>query len=188
MTTEQIIILAFLAAAFLAGWAVRSLVELARRRDVGPAAAELPSSSGDGAVDANGARGVETNGDRRAHADVRDQVRRAIRAYHGAIVHSLPNGDESIAGARDLERLAGALVALSRAVGQSAEELRGNESLRARLERLAGELRTLGDEVMVHARGAELPPSVLDRLEQHLISAASTTFAASGRGAVLVGR
>jgi hypothetical protein len=184
MTTEQFIILAFLAAAFVAGWVVRSLVGMARN---GAATRRGEAAAAAAAAAHRVAHPAQLDARRAApppHPDARDEVSRAIRAYHAAVISSPPGGGKT--GARNLVTLAGALAALSRAVGEAADEAGGQESLHGRLVQLTDELRTLSDEVMVHSRELELPPSILDRLEQHLITAASTIFAPGSARATAV--
>jgi hypothetical protein len=164
VTTEQAIILAFLAAAFVAGWAARAIVGAVRRPEASPAKAEPK------AVVESPLRGGP------AH-ESRHELERAIRAYHAAVVRSRPIGKHDRSDESTLESLAGALVALSRAVDHESRELAARHPLTERLQNTGLELRRLADDVMRHSREQELPAGVFDQLEQNLISAASMIFA-----------
>ena len=177
MTTEQAIILAFLAAAFVAGWIARALVG-AVRREAGPAGREpeaiVPAPRSEEAVHSPPPESaVPFPIPRGAVLESRHELARAIRAYHAAVVRTLRNGKYEGSGESTLEALAGALVALSRAVDHASAEMEGAHPLTERLQSTGVELRRLADDVMRHSREREVPAGVLDQLEQHLISAAS---------------
>jgi hypothetical protein len=240
LTTEQIIILGFLALAFFAGWVARALVGSARdetrewqekARAAKAAGEEAPPYQareyltqdtfyGLHHAHRGGERGIAVSGgERRAAASrgergapaggversasaaaaaattpaagvepvpvpaarsfavavhqSRDELGRAIRAYHAAVVRTLRNGSDRDSGQGTLEALSGALVALSRAVEHESRALEAEHPLTERLQRTGVELRRLADDVMRHSRGPELPAGIFDQLEQHLISAAS---------------
>jgi hypothetical protein len=185
LTTEQIIILGFLALAFLAGWVARALVGGARqgagREPVAVAGAPEPipamvasEPEPDPAVAAGAPEPVEAApAFEVAVHQSRDELGRAIRAYHAAVVRTLRNGSGRDSGQESLEVLSGALVALSRAVDHESRVLEVEHPLTERLQRTGVELRRLADDVMRHSRERELPAGVFDQLEQHLISAAS---------------
>ena len=178
MTTEQLIILGFLACAFLAGWVARALVgavrhtaagaspplESAEAAPVRPARAAAPTRAMSRPREWN-LRGAVNEG--------RDELGRAVRAYHAAVVRTLGNRNELPSDTNTLETLATALVALSRAVDHASSELDSTHPLTGRLRGTGVELRRLADDVMRHSREREVPAGVLDQLEQHLISAAS---------------
>jgi hypothetical protein len=196
VTTEQLIILGFLAAAFVAGWIAHALVGTARARTGSPGglppmspgpAFRLPNVGFEerlrvdrrdalrsAAIDAPPARGFEG-----ATRDSREELARANRAYHAAVVGSLRDEDGR-SGQAVFEVLATALAALSGAVDHASGELDPFDPVAGKLRGTAADLRRLADDVMRHARERELPTPILDRLEQHLISAASVIFA-SGR-------
>jgi hypothetical protein len=172
LTTEQIIILGFLALAFLAGWVARALVGGARHgRGYEPVTVANEPESVQVASEpepAPAAKSFEV-----AVHQSRDELGRAIRAYHSAVVRTLRNGSGRDSGQESLEVLSGALVALSRAVDHESRVLEAEHPLTERLQRTGVELRRLADDVMRHSREQELPAGVFDQLEQHLISAAS---------------
>jgi len=167
VTTEQLIILGFLALAFLAGWIARALVgrvvsRLSQKEPV-PVPAPTP------------ARGSPIPARREIKAAVRlsrDELTRAVRAYHAAVVRTFRNGADGQSGQSSLEALSVALVSLARAVDHEARTLGPEQELTARLQSTGSELRRLADDVMQHSQ-RELPAGVFDQLEQHLISAAS---------------
>jgi hypothetical protein len=196
VTTEQVVILGFLALAFLAGWIARALIGGGRaarseasaregRVERGQAAGSEPAGGigrAGGLGPAGGsepARTVEpapasvTQRFPGAVHDSRDELARAIRAYHAAVVGTLGNGSDHASGQSTLEALAAALVALSRAVDHASGELEAAHPLTGRLQSTGVELLRLADDVMRHSRERELPAGVFDQLEQHLISAAS---------------
>ena len=165
MTTEQLIILGFLALAFLAGWIARALVGrvVSRLSQKEPMPAPTP------------ARGSPIPARREIKAAVRlsrDELTRAVRAYHAAVVRTFRNGADGQSGQSSLEALSVALVSLARAVDHEARALGPEQELTARLQSTGSELRRLADDVMQHSQ-RELPAGVFDQLEQHLISAAS---------------
>jgi hypothetical protein len=165
VTTEQLIILALFAAAFLAGWIARALIGGGSRAGASPRMAK--------GEPARGSVGQRFEG---AVHESRHELARATHAYHAAVVRSLRNGKESGSSESSLEALAGALVALSRAVDHASTELEAQHPLSEKLQSTGLELRRLADDVMRHSRERELPTGVFDQLEQHLISAASIIF------------
>jgi hypothetical protein len=223
LTTEQLIILGFLALAFFAGWVARALVGGARHArgrepmavanepeplpvgatsepEPSPVATSEPepvtvvstgpepikaSSDPERVQVASGPRPVPATAASEpepvpaaqsfevAVHQSRDELGRAIRAYHSAVVRTLRNGSGRDSGQESLEVLSGALVALSRAVDHESRTLKAENPLTGRLQRTGGELRRLADDVLRHSRERELPAGVFDQLEQHLISAAS---------------
>jgi hypothetical protein len=171
VTTEQLIILGFLALAFLAGWIARALVgrvvsRLSQKEPVPvPVPAPAPAP----------ARGSPIPAKREIKAAVRlsrDELTRAVRAYHAAVVRTFRNGADGQSGQSSLEALSVALVSLAGAVDHEARALGPEQELTARLQSTGSELRRLADDVMQHSQ-RELPAGVFDQLEQHLISAAS---------------
>jgi hypothetical protein len=173
LTTEQIIILGFLALAFLAGWVARALVG-GVRQGRGREPALVASEPEPAPVVASGPEPIPAaQSFEVAVHQSRDELGRAIRAYHSAVVRTLRNGSGRDSGQESLEALSGALVALSRAVDHESRALDAEHPLTARLQRTGMELRRLADDVMRHSRERELPAGVFDQLEQHLISAAS---------------
>jgi hypothetical protein len=102
----------------------------------------------------------------------RDELARAVRAYHAAVVRTFRNGADQQSGQSSLEALSIALVSLARAVDHEARALGPEQELTAKLQSTGSELRRLADDVMQHSQ-RELPAGVFDQLEQHLISAAS---------------
>jgi hypothetical protein len=179
MTTEQAIILGFFAAAFLAGWIAHAVVGRARRprKAIGPV--------DEGPVAPLPAQGLEhpAHGDRddlassppryeQAVHGSRDELARATRAYHAAVVGSL-EGDGRAPDRTALEALAGSLLALARSVDHASQELDAQHPLKSKLHRMGDDLRRLADDVTRHSREREIPTPVFDRLEQHLIAAAS---------------
>jgi hypothetical protein len=208
VTTEQIIILGFLALAFLAGWVARAVVgmrerggERDRARDAETGEAGPAGVGGQADVvepaevggSANVAVPAPTVPARPAIAPAahavaqpfegtgrsRDELERAVRAYHAAVVRTFSNGSDGDSGATTLEALSAALVALSRAVDHEARKLEARHPLTERLQRTGFELHRLADDVMRHSADQELPAGVFDRLEQNLISAASMILAPS---------
>jgi len=162
MTTEQGIILGFLAAAFLAGWIAHAVVVWARRPHHAIA------------VPVDGGPAPPSTAQRFEHAvhGSRDELARATRAYHAAVVGSLE--DKGQAHDRSVfESLAGSLLALARSVDHASRELDAHDPLNAKLRRMGDDLRRLADDVTRHSREQEIPTPVFDRLEQNLISAAS---------------
>jgi hypothetical protein len=197
VTTEQLIILGFLALAFLAGWIARALVgrvvsRLSQKEVTGE---EVVAGTANG-TQTRGPNGTQTRAPAAAaplptardfKATVRlgrdeiaaavrlsrDELARAVRAYHAAVVRTLRNGADRQSGQSSLEALSIALVSLARAVDHESRALGPEQALSARLQTTGVELRRLADDVMRHSRQQELPAGVFDQLEQHLISAAS---------------
>jgi hypothetical protein len=189
VTTEQLIILGFLALAFLAGWIARALVgrvvsRLSQRASGGDeAVARAGAAAGAVGEVVAGAMNVTLEpapSQRTAARDFkaavrlsRDELARAVRAYHAAVVRTFRNGADGQSGQNSLEALSVALVSLARAVDHEARALGAGEELTARLQNTGVELRRLADDVMRHSRQQDVPAGVFDRLEQHLISTAS---------------
>jgi MoxR-like ATPase len=166
VTTEQLIILGFLALAFLAGWIARALVgrvvnRLSPKGPVPAPASERSEIAPPAARDFKAAVRLS-----------RDELAHAVRAYHAAVVRTFRNGADGQSGQSSLEALSVALVSLARAVDHEARALGPEQELTARLQSTGSELRRLADDVMQHSQ-RELPAGVFDQLEQHLISAAS---------------
>jgi hypothetical protein len=155
-TREQVIILGFIAGAFVAGWLTRALTELRTRPARDAPDRSPPPSARLG----------------RAVGDSRRELERAIRAYHAAVSSTLENGGTGAPGESKLENLARALAAFATAVDRASAELGEDEPLAARLRASALELHELSLDLLLHPRGEELP-IVFDELEQNLISAAS---------------
>ena len=181
MTTEQGIILGFLAAAFLAGWIAHAAVVWARRpreqvSTVPPTVHEPPPTVEEASptVDEAPLRASPPRFEHAVHGS-RDELARATRAYHAAVVGSL-EGNGRAADKTALEALAGSLLALARSVDHASKELDKQHPLRSKLHRMGDDLRRLADDVTRHSREAGIPTPVFDRLEQHLISAASMIF------------
>jgi MoxR-like ATPase len=166
LTTEQLIILGFLALAFLAGWIARALVGrvVNRLSPKGPVPAPASERSEIAPPDARDFKAAVRLS--------RDELARAVRAYHAAVVRTFRNGADGQSGQSSLEALSVALVSLARAVDHEARALGPEQELTARLQSTGSELRRLADDVMQHSQ-RELPAGVFDQLEQHLISAAS---------------
>jgi hypothetical protein len=168
VTTEQAIILALLAAAFVAGWLTHAVTEARTREETKPRPKtphlrpEARVSLADGAV-------------RRS----RQELDRAVLAYQSAVVASVQNGNGGGSSKMSFERLAGALVGLVAALDRAAEELRTHHPLAEQLREAGLELKRLANAVRLHARDRELPTGICDQLEQHLLSAASSIFASS---------
>jgi hypothetical protein len=169
VTTEQLIILGFLALAFLAGWIARALVgrvvnRLSPKGPVPAPASERSEIAPPAARDFKAAVRLS-----------RDELAHAVRAYHAAVVRTFRNGADGQSGQSSLEALSVALVSLARAVDHEARALgseQAEQELTARLQSTGSELRRLADDVMQHSQ-RELPAGVFDQLEQQLISAAS---------------
>jgi hypothetical protein len=165
MTTEQLIILAFLAGAFAAGWATHALTDLWDRRGRGGTSFATPSRLDLG------------------RPDLVDETRRelghAIRAYHAAVTISVAEreGWDGATGEATLDVLARALVALAAAVDHAWIELEAEHPLAQALRQSGLELRRLAADVIEHTREERLPNGVSDRLEQQLMSAASAILA-----------
>jgi hypothetical protein len=177
VTTEQLIILGFLALAFLAGWIARALVGrvVSRLSSKEPVAAPESASHETTASASHGTSEIAPTSARDFKSAVRlsrDELARAVRAYHAAVVRTFRNGADQRSGQSSLEALSVALVSLARAVDHEARALGPEQELTARLQSTGSELRRLADDVMQHSQ-RELPAGVFDQLEQHLISAAS---------------
>ena len=186
MTTEQAIILAFLAAAFLAGWLAHTAVDGRRSRPsrMSLAAVELEPRA-QPPVSARErerpwpaqARQIDADPD-----DTRRHLADAIRAYHAAVVRLRGNGRSGVrSDASTLEQLAGAIASLARAVDYAVPQLGARDPLAERLRKLGPELQQLADDMMRHSRAPELPAPVFDELEQHLISAAAMILGPGAR-------
>jgi hypothetical protein len=159
MTTEQAIVLGFIAAAFVFGWLARAMTEWASRsRRRAKATAKLTER-------------VESAAD-----ESRRELERAIRAYHATVARHL--GDDGVEqGSADgtLDTLAQALYALALAVGHASSEVQQDLPLAARLRQTGSELRTLAQEVLAYSTQPDpVPNGMFDRLEQQLTTAVST--------------
>ena len=179
MTNEQIIVLALFAGAFLAGWVTHALTAAASRRLRAPAPTVRigAAEAADAAFDVRFKAAVDES---------RRELERAIRAYHTTVTLSLDgdgngNGKEhgkaASSPATSLDVLVRALAALSIAVEHASRELEGDDTLATKLHATGSELRLLAQEVLLHEADAELPPTIFDRLEQHLTSAAAVILA-----------
>ena len=165
MTREQIIILGLFAAAFVGGWLARTLIDWRTR--------SAPRATGGVAPPL---RGLE-----RAFGESRDELARAIRAYNATVAVSREHAGEDEAAIDDpshstLEMLARALASLSLAVEHASSELDLHDPLADRLRSSGEDLRDLSLDVLMHARQDQVPTSVFDQLEQHLMSAAAAIF------------
>jgi hypothetical protein len=183
VTTEQVIVLAFLAGAFVAGWLARAAVG-GRPRDDARASAAVqslldhyanPRATPPATVDREPVSLANRLGG--AMQEGRRELSRAIRAYHAAVVRSRGDRRDTDSGQGTLEVLAGALVALSEAVEHAARELEPHHPLTQKLHGTGMELRRLAEDVTRHSEEPELPTGVFDRLEQNLISTATIVFA-----------
>jgi hypothetical protein len=171
VTSEQLIIFGFIAAAFIAGWLTGTLTERRERKarvNQAPVAAEGPPP--------------EATPDERLEGAVyesRRELDRTIHAYHAAVAWSLreEDGVPSASSEVTLEVLARALVALAIAIDHASEELRIEDPMAALLRASGFELRELAQDVMLHLGESQLPNGVFDRLEQHLTATASTILA-----------
>jgi hypothetical protein len=165
VTREQGIVLGLFALAFVGGWVARALVDWRRR----PASESAPAAV------------LPLPGTQSAFGQTRDELTRAIRAYHAtvAVSHERAGDDEASIDDPDhsrLELLARALASLAIAVEQASGELDVRDPLAARLRSAGDDLRDLSLDVLMHAREDQVPTSVLDRLEQHLTAAAAAIF------------
>jgi hypothetical protein len=184
MTTEQGIILGFLAAAFVAGWIAHALLVWARSsreqvRTVAPTVDEVPRTVYKAPPTVDEVPQLHSSQPRFEHAvhGSRDELARATRAYHAAVVGSLEaNGRAADKSA--FEALAGSLLALARSVDHASQKLDAQHPLRLKLHRMGDDLRRLADDVTRHSREREIPAPVFDRLEQHLFSAAAMILGA----------
>jgi hypothetical protein len=180
VTTEQLIILGFLALAFLAGWIARALVgRVVSRLGQGAASGhEAMVEAADATQKLAPAHVPESplpvaRDFKTAVRLSRDELARAVRAYHAAVIRTFRGGDDGQSGQSSLEALSVALVSLARAVDHEARALGAEQALTARLQSTGVELRRLADDVMRHSRQQDVPAGVFDQLEQHLISTAS---------------
>ena len=165
MTREQLIILGLFAAAFVGGWVARALIDWRTRT--------VLRTTGDVALPL---RGLE-----RAFGESRDELARAIRAYHATVAVSREHAGEDEAAIDDpghstLEMLARALASLAIAVEHASSELDVHDPLADRLRHSGEDLRDLSLDVLMHSRQDQVPTSVFDQLEQHLMSAAAAIF------------
>lgn len=189
MTNEQIIVLALFAAAFLAGWVTHALTAAASRRLRAPAPIVRigAAEAADAAFDVRFKAAVDES---------RRELERAIRAYHTTVTlsldgdgngkangkaygkeHGKEHGKAASSPPTSLDVLVRALAALSIAVEHASRELEGDDALATKLHATGSELRLLAQEVLLHEADAELPPTIFDRLEQHLTSAAAVILA-----------
>jgi hypothetical protein len=160
VTTEQLIVLGFIAAAFLAGWLAHVVTAWAGRSRARAKVASVLSAPAARFEDA-------------AH-ESRQELDRTIRAYNAAVGLSLKDDDsQADAGKGALEILAHALYALALAIGHASDEVEQGHPLAAELRESGAELRRLAQDVMLYTSEPEVPNGVLDQLEQQLMSAAS---------------
>ena len=162
------IILGLFAVAFVGGWVTRALIDWRTRSALRAAArVALPL------------RGLE-----RAFGESRDELARAIRAYHATVAVSREHYGEDEAAIDDpghsrLEMLARALASLAIAVEHASIELDAHDPLADRLRDSGEDLRDLSLDVLMHSRQDQVPTSVFDQLEQHLMSVAAAIFTSS---------
>jgi hypothetical protein len=158
MTTEQGIVLGFIAAAFVFGWLARVLTEWASRSRRRNEAVVMLTDRVESAAD-----------------ESRRELERAIRAYHATVAsHLSDNAADAGQGDGSLETLAHALYALALAVGHASGAVQQDLPLAGQLRQTGSELRSLAEDVMAYSSQPEVPNGVFDRLEQQLTSAAST--------------
>jgi hypothetical protein len=171
VTNEQIIILALFAAAFLAGWVTHALTAAASRR------LRAPAPSNRNALVPVTLAAPTADRFEAAVDESRRELERAIRAYHTTVTLSLEDGGPASSPPTSLDVLVRALAALSIAVEHASRELEGDNALATKLHATGSELRLLAQEVLLHEADAELPPTIFDRLEQHLTTAAAVILA-----------
>jgi hypothetical protein len=160
VTTEQLIVMGFIAGAFVIGWLARASIEWAGRRRR-RTQAEVTLSAG-----------VPRHEE--LASDTREELDRAIRAYNAAVGLQLKDGESSIeSGKGALEILASSLYALSLSVRHASTEVSQDHPLARTLRDSGSELRRLAQDVLLYTSEPEVPNGVLDQLEQELMSAAS---------------
>jgi hypothetical protein len=167
LTSEQTIILALLAAAFVAGWIARGSTSGGESEETGedlePAAKRQPVQ------EPSPAEGFES-----AVRVSRQALDRAIGAYHTAVALWLREGEAGTASEAMFEVFARDLTALATAVDGVSAEFELRHPLSEKLRQSGSELRRLAVDVSAYSRERRLPTGVFDRSEQHLMSAAST--------------
>jgi hypothetical protein len=200
VTSEQAIILALIAAAFVGGWIVHALTgEPAEQQDSGASEPEPPlvagpppegppvpaSSRVDGGLiedERAGANG-RANGHEVVLADAvhhsREALDRAVTDYHAAVALWLRDGDGSTASDAMFSLFGHDVVRLAHAV-EDVSDVLAEDPLCDELRTSGSELRRLGQEVIMCPRATKLPPEVLDRSEDSLLSAASAISVSAG--------
>jgi hypothetical protein len=174
VTSEQAIVLGFIAAAFVVGWLTGALIGRGSKQASPPDAGSIQVPEGVQAL----LPAVRLQG---AVDESRRELDRAIRAYHAAIALWLEDGRaRELVGEETLAALARSVYALAMAVGHAAEELAFDDPRADALRESGSDLRRLAEDVMLGSAEREDPAGVFDRLEQQLMTAASAILA-SGR-------
>jgi hypothetical protein len=178
VTSEQAIILALIAAAFVSGWIVHALTGEHAEQEGSEAAEPEPAP----VVVEAGANG-RANGHEVVLADAVDNSRealdRAVTDYHAAVALWLREGDASAASHAMFSFFGHDVVQLAHAV-EDVSDVLAEDPLCDELRTNGSELRRLGQEMIMCPRGTRLPPEILDRSEDSLLSAASAISVCAG--------
>jgi hypothetical protein len=176
VTSEQAIVLGFIAAAFVVGWLVGALIGRGNREAPAPEADVGSVQVPEGVKALLPPVRIQTAVD-----ETRRELDRAIRAYHAAIALWLEDGRaREVVGEETLAVLARSVYALAMAVGHAADELAFDDPRADALRESGVDLRRLAEDVMLGSSEREDPTGVFDRLEQQLMAAAAAILP-SGR-------
>ena len=182
VTSEQAIILALIAAAFVSGWIVHALTGEHAEPEGSEAAEPAPEPEPVPFVVEAGANG-RANGHEVVLADAVDNSRealdRAVTDYHAAVALWLREGDASTASHAMFSFFGHDVVQLAHAV-EDVSDVLAEDPLCDELRTSGSELRRLGQEMIMCPRGTRLPPEILDRSEDSLLSAASAISVCAG--------
>jgi hypothetical protein len=174
VTSEQAIILAVIAAAFVGGWIVHALTGGPAEHGADPAEPEPLLLE----AEVNGrANGEVVLADAVDHS--REALDRAVTDYHAAVALWLRDGDASTASDAMFSLFGHDAVRLAHAV-EDVSDVLAEDPLCDELRTSGSELRRLGQEMIMLPRATTLPPEILDRSEDSLISAASAISVCAG--------